>query len=273
MGSTVASASLVGIFAAMAGVFLLRRRTPKIIELAMWTGLVAVCFLTITRSPDAQARALTGAVVWAVGQMVGTVAGGFGHGVFKWTDHSRFVISHWVVLLFGADLLALALVTARRQADGWQPAVKLRDWMEMPRTARRKPAPTTAVEDINRRLRAWASVAAGTVLNRTTPVRARLRDVPILRAARGSRTPAAEVGIITSTSADLGGAPTFLAPVESGIAGKAAATHSVMPSTRKPRARAVLDSTGAVAPARSRRSEGMGKRVSRKRDRSSRLAS
>lgn len=275
MGSTAASESLVGIFAAMAGILLLRRRNPKLIELAVWSGLVIVCFLAVTRSHDAQARALTSALVWAVGQMIGSVVGSLGHGAFRWTDGTRLVIADWAVLLFGAAALALTLVRARRQAEGWQPAVKLRDWIEMPRTARPKPAPAPAVEMINRRLRVWASTAAGAVVGGTAPAATWLHVVPIPRMSWASRASAASVSIAPRQRAGLRDEPTRTpAPSpERGAGDETAAELSVVPRRRKSRAHHLPDSTGAVAPASARRNGGMGKRVTRKRDRGDRLAS
>jgi hypothetical protein len=76
---------------------------------------------------------------------------------------NRFVIANAVVTLFGADLLALALLSSHRKGLGWQPTVRLRDWMEIPAA----PVPVLLqapvadpVEAMNERLAA-ATITAG----------------------------------------------------------------------------------------------------------------
>jgi hypothetical protein len=73
-----------------------------------------------------------------------------------------------MVTLFGADLLALALISSHRYGRTWQPQVRLRDWMEVPPVpapVRVQPPVPSAIDKLNERLSAatvTASAAAAT---------------------------------------------------------------------------------------------------------------
>lgn len=166
MNDAMVSELLIALFAGMVLVATFRRRTPRAVELALWIGLVWVCVLGVTSTHDAQARALTAAAVWGASQMVGSIAGLAGQGAVQWIVDRRFLIAGWVVLLFGVDLLVLTLVLTRRDAFGWQPRVRLREWMELPRVGRPQPARATvlAVHEINHRFNLWAPIATAAVL-------------------------------------------------------------------------------------------------------------
>jgi len=172
------------------------RATATAVEVAIWLALIWVCLLAITGT-DQRTQTLTAAVIWAAPQMVGMIVGPFGQSVSQWIDASRFVIADWVVLLFAADLLALALVSSHRQAEGWKPQVRLGEWMELPRLARPWPVPVTvsAVDEINRRFAAWGRVAAAPALAGATSLWTWFAEVAIPRAWRGLRKLAHTAGV------------------------------------------------------------------------------
>ena len=161
---------LIALFAGMVAVVIMRKNTPRPVEILLWAGLIWVCILGVTGIHDKQARDLTTAAFWGAVQMVGSLGTLGLLGVQQWLEANRFLIADWAVLVVGADLLALAFLASRREAAGWQPQVRLRDWMELPRLAEPKPVPVTvsAVDEINHRFNLWAPVAAAAALTWTT---------------------------------------------------------------------------------------------------------
>jgi hypothetical protein len=197
MTSAMISELLIALFAGIVVVVTFRRHTPRAVELAAWAGLIWVCVLGLASAREEHARALTSAAVWGGAQMVGTVTGLVGQGASGWIVGHRFAIADWVVLLFGADVLALALLASRRQAEGWTPVIKLRDWMELPRPGvARRPAPTTvsAADEINQRFNTWAPVAIASALTWFTLFLIWTGDVVMPGTFRGARKAAQKAG-------------------------------------------------------------------------------
>jgi hypothetical protein len=170
MTDAMLSEFLIVLFAALVAIVIMRKNTPRPVEILLWVGLIWVCVLGVTGIHDKQARDLTSATFWGATQMVGSVVTVALLSVKQWMIDNRFILADWAVLIAGADLLLLAYLTSRRKGAGWQPQVRLRDWMEVPRMAELKPAPATAsaVDDINRRFNVWAPVAAAAALTWTT---------------------------------------------------------------------------------------------------------
>jgi len=133
MGDALVSEFLIALFALIVAVLTFRRHTPRSVELLAWGGLIWVCIMGVTGTHEAHARALTAAAVWGASQTIGTFASLASQGAMQWIFERRFIIADWVVLLFGVDLLVLVLLSTRRQSAGWQPRIRLRDWMELPR--------------------------------------------------------------------------------------------------------------------------------------------
>lgn len=165
---------------------MIRRATATTAEVVIWLALIWVCVLAVA-GPDQHTQTLTAALIWAAPQMAGMVVGPFAESVSRWIDAGRFVIAEWVVLLLAADVLALALVSSHRRALGWQPRVRLGEWMELPRLARPRPAAVTvsAVDEIDRRLAAWGRVAASQALIGATSVGTWFAESAIPRLGRG----------------------------------------------------------------------------------------
>jgi len=167
MGDAMVSEFLIALFAGMVAIATFRRNTPRAVEVVLWIGLIWVCVLGVTNVRDRQARELTAAAVWGASQMVGTIAAVAEQSVMQWLSDHRFVIADWVVLLFGVCVLLLTFLATRREALGWQPRVRLGEWMELPRPARKpEPAsvPVSAVDEINQRFKVWAPVATAAAM-------------------------------------------------------------------------------------------------------------
>jgi hypothetical protein len=90
-----------------------------------------------------------------------------------------------VVTLFGADLLALALLSTYREGRGWQPKVRLGEWLEVP------PAPLPvlvqapqpgAIDELNERLSAATATAGAAAATWSVQFLIWARDVGLPRA-------------------------------------------------------------------------------------------
>src|SRR5207247_124793 len=70
----------------------------------------------------------------------------------------------WLVIVAGADVLALMLIKSLRSAAPWRPRVRLREWMELPVTTpavvAAQPMPVDHLAEVNRKL-AGASALLG----------------------------------------------------------------------------------------------------------------
>jgi hypothetical protein len=166
-GDAMVSEFLIALFAGMVAIATFRRNTPRAVEVVLWVGLIWVCVLALTSARDQQSRALTGAALWGASQMVGTIAAVAQQSVVQWLFDRRFFIADWVVLLFGVCLLLLTLLMTRREALGWQPRVRLGEWMELPRVnhqPHRARVTVSAVDEINQRFNVWAPVATAAAL-------------------------------------------------------------------------------------------------------------
>ncbi|HSP08719.1 MAG TPA: hypothetical protein VLU92_03885 [Candidatus Dormibacteraeota bacterium] len=174
---------------------MIRRATKTTAEVVIWLAFIWLCLLAVS-GPGAHTQSLTAALIWAAPQMAGMLVGPFVEGVSRWIAAGRFVIADWVVLVVAADALALALVSSHRWAEGWQPRVRLGEWMEFPRLARPRPAPVTvpAVDEINRRFAEWGRVAASQALTGATSVGAWFVERAIPGVGRGLQQGAHAVG-------------------------------------------------------------------------------
>ena len=190
MNEAVVSETLVALFAAMVAFAIMRRGTSRLVEVVLWIGLIWVCVLGAASAHDKQTRELTSAAVWGATQTVGTVAGLMGQTFLAWLSEHRIEVATWVVLAFGVDLLAIVLLQTHRQAIGWQPRVRLRDWMEMPRPVKPQAAPVpvvSGVDQLNERFNRWAPLATASALMQATLLLIWSLDVMVPAAARRLR--------------------------------------------------------------------------------------
>ena len=171
MNDAVVSEVLIALFAGMVGFAIMRRGTSRSVELVLWIGLIWVCVLGVTSTHDKQTRELTSAAAWGATQTIGAVGTLLSQNFLAWLSEHRIAVATWVVLAFGIDLLAIVLLQTHRQAVGWQPRVRLRDWMEMPRPGKPQPARVpvaSGVDELNEKFNRWAPLATAGALMRLT---------------------------------------------------------------------------------------------------------
>jgi hypothetical protein len=162
-----------------------RRSIPRWFEIALWVALIFVCWLGIASINQPQVRELTDSVNWAVGRIMSTLLGLAGASLTDTLAANRFAIAGAVVFLFWIALFALALISSRRQGLGWQPEVRLRDWMELPRAAVAvvaAPAGSTAIDELNERLAAASAEAGAAAATWSVQFLIWARDVGLPRA-------------------------------------------------------------------------------------------
>jgi hypothetical protein len=171
MNDAVVSEVLIALFAGLVAFAIMRRGTSRPVELVLWIGLVWVCVLGVTSTHDKQTRELTSAAAWGLAQTASTVGGLMGQNLLAWLGEHQVQVATWVVLVFCVDLLLVVLLHAHREAVGWQPRVRLRDWLEMPRPGKPEPAPArvaSGADQLNEQFNRWAPRAtAGALMNVT----------------------------------------------------------------------------------------------------------
>lgn len=163
-----------------------RRAIPRPIEVAMWAALVVACVIGLLSINNPHARELTVSAFWGVDQIITTLAGLLVAGVTGWLVENRFTIATWLTLACGADIMAVVLLRSHRKSRGWQPRIRLREWMELPRLA---PAPEPvvipyALDAMNRKLAAVMAVAGATILTWSVNSVIWARDVWLPQQAR-----------------------------------------------------------------------------------------
>jgi hypothetical protein len=178
----------------------IRRLIPRWFEIALWVALIVVCWLGVASIRDPHARELTSSINWAVGQIVHTLIGLAGLSVLDVLHANRFAIANAVVVLFGLDLFALALLSTYREGRGWRPNVRLGEWMELPAAPVRlsvKAPKLYAVEELNERLAAATLTAGAAAATWSVQFLIWARDVGLPRAEERLAL-AAEVGRVES---------------------------------------------------------------------------
>ena len=164
----------------------IRRLIPRPVEVLIWLIFAFVCVIGVMSITNPNARDLTTSAVWGVGQVINTFIGLLIAGAMGWVAEQRFVIATWLVLLCGADILALTLLRSHRKAQRWQPRVRLGEWMELPRLApamQRVDVPY-ALDGANRWLAAAMAVGAAALLTWLVNFLIWARDVLVPREAR-----------------------------------------------------------------------------------------
>jgi hypothetical protein len=200
-----------------------RRSIPRWFEAALWVALIFVCWLGIASISQPQVRELTDSVNWAAGRILSTVLGLVGASFIDSLLAHRFTIANAVVTLFGACLVALALLSTRREGLGWQPQVRWRDWMELPEAVAPEPVMAqvgpSAIDELNERLAAATAVAGAAAATWSVQFLIWARDVGLPR-AEARLALAAAVGHVetkvwlesvreTARELDLGGRTRF----------------------------------------------------------------
>lgn len=143
-----------------------RRTIPRALELGLWLSLICVCTLAIVGVADPGARELTSSALWGVDQIINTAVGLALGGLVGWIADNRFVIATALALFAAIDLVIVAFVRLVRASQGWQPRVRLGEWMEMPSPAKFASEPSVRADRrsaLNRRLTATTALAGARV--------------------------------------------------------------------------------------------------------------
>jgi hypothetical protein len=159
--------------------------------------LIVACVLGALSVNEPHARELTATVAWGVDQTLNTAVGLLGAGVLAWLHYHRFAIADGMVLLLGADILALVLIRSWRDGRAWRPRVRLREWMELPSPATAEPQPAVpyALDDLNRRWAAAIARAAAAALAGLVRIWTWTREVMLPREAQRLARSAAAGGV------------------------------------------------------------------------------
>jgi hypothetical protein len=163
-----------------------RKSIPRPVEILAWTALLLACVIGIIGIASPNARELTMSAVWGIDQVISTLVGLLGAGLVGWLADNRFAVATVVMFVLGADILALALVRSYRKSRGWQPRVRLIEWMELPRLAPATPQPVAvpyALDELNRKWGAAAAIAGAALLTWLLNLAIWSRDVLLPRQA------------------------------------------------------------------------------------------
>ena len=166
-----------------------RRAIPRPVEVGLWIGFATVCFLGVMSVTDSDARDLSYSVLWGASQVVNTVFALLVGGVATWVAENRFALASWLVIVAGADVLALMLIKSLRGAAPWRPRVRLREWMELPVTTpavvAAQPMPVDHLAEVNRKLAGASALLGAAVFTRTLGLSTRLLRLSPSRDLRG----------------------------------------------------------------------------------------
>lgn len=166
-----------------------RRSVPRWMEGLVWIALIVACWLAVANLKDANVRYLTDSVAWGIDQIFRTSFGLVLSGLLAWMSDHRYAIADAVVMLLGADILLLAMLRSRRQAEALQPRILLGEWIEYPlRGAPARVEVPYALDEWNRRAEHAAAMFGAALLSWTRAVvipRARARVLAASRVAFG----------------------------------------------------------------------------------------
>ena len=177
-----------------------RKSIPRPVEILAWTALVVACVIGVMSLTSPDARELTTSAVWGIDQVLSTLVGLLGAGFVGWLGDNRFAVATVAVFAVGVDILALAMLHSYRKGRGWQPQVRLVEWMELPRLTVPVAQPVAvpyALDELNRKSAAAAAIAGAAVLTWLVNFAIWSRDVMLPRQAERLAR-AAEVGRVGS---------------------------------------------------------------------------
>jgi hypothetical protein len=194
-------ALFVGMAAAMV-VPSVRRSVPRWMEAAIWLGLIVTCSLVITNIQQLSTRRLTESAAWGADQIVNTSVGLMFAGMLGWVVDHRFAVADAVVLLVGADIMALVLIRSHRKALGRQPRIMLGEWIELP--LHRGPVPASAavpyvMDEWNRRAEHATAMLAAAFLTWFIQTLIWTRDV-VIPQTKFRQAKAVEAGRVQSAA-------------------------------------------------------------------------
>lgn len=195
----------LALFAGMAAAMVVpsvRRSVPRWMEVAIWLGLVVTCWLAITNIEQVNTRKLTESAAWGADKIVNTAIGLVFADIFGWVADHRFLIAKAVVLMVGADILALVLIRSYRKGAGWQPRVMLGEWIELP--MHRAPAPAVVsspyvMDEWNRRAEHATAMLAAALATWFVQLLIWTRDV-VIPQARARQAQAVAAGRVQAAA-------------------------------------------------------------------------
>jgi hypothetical protein len=159
-----------------------RRVIPRAVEVLLWIAFFFVCVIGVIGVTDPNARELTSSSVWGVERLINTMAGLLFGAVRVWVYDNRLMIAIATGIVAAVDYFALALYRSLRRPRGWQPRVRLGEWMEMPPARPVVPQPA-ASRGVNRRLTAAVALAGAWLLSGAIDFTIWMRDVTMPRQA------------------------------------------------------------------------------------------
>lgn len=157
-----------------------RRAIPRPVEVILWVLFITVCVIGVTSMTDPNARELTTSAAWGIDQLITTFVGLTIGGIASWLVDNRFAIDRWLLIAAGCDLIALTVLRSMHTRQGWQPRVRLRDWMELPTAtpAFARPARTASPATVlGRRLTAMTAIAGAALVAELAEIAIWVRDV------------------------------------------------------------------------------------------------
>jgi hypothetical protein len=171
-----------------------RRVIPRAVEVLLWIAFVCVCATGVVGVTDPNARELTGSAAWGVERLINTTAALLFGWVEGWIYDNRLMIAISTGIVALVDYFALGLYRSLRRPRGWQPRVRLGEWMEMPPARPVAPQPAAASHVVNRRWAAAVALAGASLLAGAIDFTIWMRDVimprqaeRLARAAQASR--------------------------------------------------------------------------------------
>ncbi|HYT12060.1 MAG TPA: hypothetical protein VEL12_04645 [Candidatus Nitrosopolaris sp.] len=188
MGNATVLQFSLALFAGMAAAMVVppvHRSVPRWMEAAIWLGLIVTCWLVITNIQQLGTRKLTESAAWGADQIVNTSIGLMFAGMLGWVVDHRFAIADAVVLLVGADIMALVLIRSHRKALDRRPRIMLGEWIELPLHGGPVPAPAAApyvMDEWNRRAEHGTAMLAAAFLTWFVQMLIWTRDVVIPQA-------------------------------------------------------------------------------------------
>jgi hypothetical protein len=163
-----------------------RKSIPRPVEILAWAVFVVGCVIGVISTTSPDARELTTSAAWGIDQVLTTLVGLLGAGFIGWLADHRFTVATIVLYVVAGDILALTLIRFYRKSRGWQPQVRLMEWMELPRLTAPAPQPVVApnaLDDLNRKWAAAAAVAGAALLTWLVNFAIWSRDVLLPRQA------------------------------------------------------------------------------------------
>jgi hypothetical protein len=157
-----------------------RRAIPREVEVLLWVAFFISCAIGVVSISDRNARELTSSAVWGIEQLIHTAVGLVVGGLLGWIYDNRLSIASGLVIVAAGDFLALLVIRSLRKAKGWQPRVRLGEWMEVPPPGHMAFEPQVIADsgsDLNRRVAVATAVAGTAVSSGLTQLNQGIRNI------------------------------------------------------------------------------------------------